>query len=211
MSNMPEVIFSDGNASCMLYASFFGNENLSMWQETLPWQQHRIRMFGKEFPEPRLTAWMGPAYRYSNIQWAATPLSAQTATLIQRIEEQVQPPAQFNACLFNLYRDGQDAMGWHRDNEPEMDTRCIASVSLGDTRDFVIRHRETKEKWQIPLGHGDLLVMSRMQEDYDHALPRRKKSNSPRLNMTFRTILQPKKFNSFFLNKGKEADINSNR
>lgn len=192
MSRTPEVIFSKGEVECLLFAGVFERERLSAWQEELRWQQHLIRIFGKEFPEPRLTAWMGPAYRYSNIQWEATPLSERTATLTQRIETLAQPPVPLNACLFNLYRDGQDAMGWHRDNEPEMDTRCIASVSLGATRDFVIRHRRTKEKWQIPLAHGDLLVMRSMQEDYDHALPRRKKVSSPRLNMTFRTIQHPK-------------------
>ena len=90
------------------------------------------------------------------------------------------------AVLCNLYRDGQDAMGWHRDNEPEIDPAVIASVSFGAARDFKVRHRETKEGWTVSLGHGDLLAMEHLQSDFDHALPRRARVDTPRLNLTFR-------------------------
>ena len=95
----------------------------------------------------------------------------------------------FNACLFNQYRDGQDSMGWHRDNEPEINPSCIASVSFGASRDFVIRHRTTKEKWLVHLHHGDLLVMENLQDAYEHALPKRLRVGEPRINLTLRRIL----------------------
>lgn len=79
-------------------------------------------------------------------------------------------------------------MGWHRDNEPEMDTRLIASVSLGASRSFKIRDRQSKESWTLDLDHGSLLVMENMQENYEHSLPRRKKVEGMRINLTFRRI-----------------------
>jgi len=93
---------------------------------------------------------------------------------------------EFDAVLCNLYRNGQDAMGWHRDNEPQIDPSIIASVSFGASRDFKIRHRTSKETWSVALEHGDLLAMEQLQSDFDHALPRRARVDSPRLNLTFR-------------------------
>lgn len=146
-------------------------------------------MFGKEFLEPRLTSWMGPAYRYASIQWDAQPLSESVKHLLEEIHGLTRPPDQLNACLFNLYRNGSDSMGWHRDNEPEIDSRCIASVSLGASRDFLIRDRKTHHKWIVRLEHGDLLVMENLQTNFEHALPKRMRIEAPRLNMTFRRIL----------------------
>lgn len=98
-------------------------------------------------------------------------------------------PFPFNSALCNLYRNGQDYMGWHRDNEREMDTRLIASVSLGATRAFKIRSRKTKEITTIELEHGSLLLMHNLQEDYEHCLPKRLKVDDQRLNITFRRIV----------------------
>ena len=80
-------------------------------------------------------------------------------------------------------------MGWHRDNEPEIDAACIASVSFAASRDFVIRNRTTKQKWLVPLHHGDLLVMEHLQDVYEHALPKRLRVGQPRVNLTLRRIL----------------------
>ena len=80
-------------------------------------------------------------------------------------------------------------MGWHRDNEPEIDVACIASVSFGASRDFVIRHRTTKQKWLVPLHHGDLLIMEHLQDACEHALPKRLRVSLPRINVTLRRIL----------------------
>lgn len=99
----------------------------------------------------------------------------------------------FNSVLANLYRDGHDSMGWHSDNEPELgDEPAIASISLGAERDFLIRNcdrRAAAEKHVIPLTHGSLLLMQgKSQQDWQHALPKRRKVLAPRINLTFRLI-----------------------
>ena len=97
-----------------------------------------------------------------------------------------------NSVLANLYRDGRDAMGWHSDDEPELGPRpVIASLSLGGTRRFVFRHRrEPERKYELPLGHGSLLLMrGDTQADWKHALPRTARPVAPRINLTFRRIL----------------------
>ena len=92
----------------------------------------------------------------------------------------------FDAVLCNLYRDGQDTMGWHRDNEPEIDPAVIASVSLGAARDFKVRHRTTKEGWTVSLGHGDLLAMEHLQAISTMPCRAGRRVDTPRLNLTFR-------------------------
>jgi alkylated DNA repair dioxygenase AlkB len=94
----------------------------------------------------------------------------------------------FNSCLANLYRDGTDSIGYHSDNESELGRRpTIASVSLGDRRRFVLRHRVTRERWSWDLGYGDLLVMrDESQSDYAHAVPKTSRPVGPRMNLTFR-------------------------
>ena len=184
-----EIILREGPSTCWVIRGAFDEVPLAHWTESIPWQQNSIRMYGKTHPEPRLTAWMGPAYRYSSIQWPAAPFTAEMREFVKEVEVHTETGGYFNACLFNQYRDGQDSMGWHRDNEPEIDAACIASVSFGASRDFVIRHRTTKQKWLVPLHHGDLLIMEHLQDAYEHALPKRLRVLEPRINVTLRRIL----------------------
>ena len=95
---------------------------------------------------------------------------------------------QFNGCLINLYRDGNDCMGWHADDEKELDEKaCIASLSLGVKRDFFLKHRKGLEKECFPLGNGDLLIMQpECQKYWIHCLPKRRKVKELRINLTFR-------------------------
>lgn len=188
MTHQQETILDVQGSRCWVVRGAFADEAFEHWQQHVSWQQNRIQVYGKEHLEPRLTAWMGPEYRYSSIAWPAQPLTAHLQSVIVRVELLIQPAQPFNACLFNLYRDGRDAMGWHRDNEPEIDPTCIASVSFGAARDFLIRHRTTGEKWSVHVQHGDLLVMERMQHDFEHALPKRLRVNTPRINLTLRRI-----------------------
>ena len=108
-----------------------------------------------------------------------------------QLADQVSELANFsyNGVLVNGYRDGQDSMGWHRDNEPEIDTASIASLSLGATRTFKIRHRTTKEVVNVELAHGDLLVMEHLQTLHEHSVPKRAKVAAPRMNFTFRCLV----------------------
>ncbi|MFM7329457.1 MAG: alpha-ketoglutarate-dependent dioxygenase AlkB, partial [Bacteroidota bacterium] len=96
----------------------------------------------------------------------------------------------FNSCLCNLYHDGSESMGWHRDNEPELDPEAsIASISLGADRRFYFRHRVTGEKISLLLDNGSLLLMRPpVQEHWEHQLPAMKRVQKPRINLTFRRI-----------------------
>ena len=116
-----EIILREGPSTCWVIRGAFDEVPLVHWTESIPWQQNSIRMYGKTHPEPRLTAWMGPAYRYSSIQWPAAPFTAEMREFVKEVEVHTETGGYFNACLFNQYRDGQDSMGWHRDNEPEID------------------------------------------------------------------------------------------
>lgn len=156
-------------------------------REELPWQRPQVAMFGRRSPVPRLVTWQadpGLTYRYAGLEHRAAGWHPVLAQLRQRLAD--EQGLTFNSVLANWYRNGQDSMGWHRDNEPEINPAVIASVSFGAARDFKVRHRTTKEGWTVSLGHGDLLAMEHLQADYDHALPRRARVHAPRLNLTFR-------------------------
>ena len=107
----PEIILEDGKCRCLLFSGLLQNERAEHWIEALPWQQNEIRMFGRTHAEPRLTTWMGPAYRYASIQWSDTPFSDEMARLMNVVQHHASPEKKLNAVLANLYRDGQDAMG----------------------------------------------------------------------------------------------------
>lgn len=161
-------------------------------REEVPWEVHKIRMFGRQVDSPRLSCWMGdPAarYRYSGTDFVPhawhprlLPLCEQLATFCG---------ARFNSVLLNRYRDGDDGMGWHSDNEPELGPEpVIASLSLGAARRFALRRREDhNRKAEVTLGHGDLLVMAgATQRLYQHALPKSARAMGERINLTFRWI-----------------------
>lgn len=184
-----DLIIDEGRSKARYIRGFCPEMNINDLIKAINWQQNRIRIFGKEYDEPRLTAWYGPPYRYSNIQWPEAAFDPVLLPIRERLEELTK--FTFNSVLLNLYRDGNDAMGWHRDNEPEMDTTLIASVSLGATRAFRIRHfcGDKKESHTIELEHGSLLLMEHLQSDFEHSIPRRKRISEPRLNLTFRRII----------------------
>ena len=153
----------------------------------IAWEQHAVTLYGRTMPTPRLTAWMGDSsYRYSGIVNEPSPWPRALAEMREELRHQVD--VDFDSCLANLYRDGTDSMGYHSDDEAELGPRpTIASVSLGDRRRFVLRHRVTRERWTWELGHGDLLVMrDESQSDYAHAVPKTSRPVGPRMNLTFR-------------------------
>jgi alkylated DNA repair dioxygenase AlkB len=158
----------------------------------IAWEQPTIRLYGRTVPIPRLTALMGDsAYRYSGILNMPAPWPEALAELRERLRKHLG--VNFNSCRANLYRDGTDSMGYHSDDEPELGPRpTIASISLGDRRRFLLRHRTTRERWSWDLGHGDLLVMrDESQSDYGHAVPKTSRPVGLRMNLTFRRF-QPR-------------------
>lgn len=162
-------------------------------REVVQWEIHRIRLFGREHASPRLSCWIGDSgtgYRYSDSYFEPRPWPPELTGLRERLCAELGTG--FNSVLANLYRDGSDCMGWHSDDETELGPApVIASLSLGATRRFVLKHRrEPQRKLEIALPHGSLLVMSgATQRNYRHALPRTAKPVGERINLTFRRIV----------------------
>jgi alkylated DNA repair dioxygenase AlkB len=167
-------------------------------RESVPWETHRIRMFGREVDSPRLSCWIGDAdaaYTYSGTRFEPHPWPVALAEVRARLSIELDNPFNsmpFNSVLANRYRDGRDYMGWHSDNESALGPRpLIASVSLGATRRFLLKQRrQPTRKFELLLPHGSLLVMAGdTQRNYKHALPRTAKPVGERINLTFRRIL----------------------
>jgi alkylated DNA repair dioxygenase AlkB len=158
----------------------------------VPWDVHRIRMFGRVVDSPRLSCWIGDpgtGYRYSGTHFEPNPWPVALRPIRARLAEELR--IDFNSVLANLYRDGRDCMGWHSDDEPELGSRpLIASLSLGGTRRFVLKHRkDPSTKLALELPPGSLLVMrGATQANYRHALPRTARPVGARINLTFRRI-----------------------
>lgn len=161
-------------------------------REEVPWEVHRIRMFGRQVDSPRLSCWMGdPAarYRYSGTDFVPAPWHPALVPMRERLAAFCS--TSFNSVLLNRYRDGKDSMGWHSDDEPELgQAPTIASLSLGETRRFLLRRRDDHHcKVEYLLGHGDLLVMTgSTQRHCQHALPKMARAAGERINLTFRWI-----------------------
>ncbi|MFM7105778.1 MAG: alpha-ketoglutarate-dependent dioxygenase AlkB family protein [Flavobacteriales bacterium] len=186
MEVVPEILLREGESALVVYRNCFAGYGINELSGRVIWQQNKIRLFGKEYDEPRLTSWYGPAYSYSGIKWPAQPMP----DFLLEISDEIKGlyKVDFNSVLLNYYRNGSDSMGWHSDNEPEMDTHCIASVSLGASRVFALRRGKSGKSLRTMLHHGDLLVMINLQELWQHCVPKSSGSNDPRMNMTFRRI-----------------------
>jgi len=157
----------------------------------LLWDQPTIKMYGKVIPQPRLVSWLGDSgvsYTYSGTTLHPNPWTPSLLKL-KATSEQLAGEC-FNSALANLYRDGNDSVAWHSDDEPELGTNpTIASVSLGDQRRFHLRHRDTRETIRVDLPSGSVLVMSgRCQAEWEHQISKTKKPVGPRINLTFRRI-----------------------
>lgn len=157
----------------------------------LAWSRHGVRLFGRELPAPRLSAWHGDAaasYRYSGIRHAPQPWTPALRAVRERLAAALG--FDFNGVLGNLYRDGADAMGWHSDDEPELGPDpVIASASFGAPRRFALRHRASGRREVLELGHGSLLLMAgASQRCWQHGLPRTARPCAPRINLTFRQV-----------------------
>jgi len=159
---------------------------------SVPWQQDDIKVFGKVYPQPRLTAFYGhgqKTYSYANITMNTRPFSKELLDIKTLIKNKAE--VEFNACLLNLYRNGKDSNGWHSDDEKELgENPVIASISLGQDRFFHIRHKKHKElKHKLLLQHGSLLLMrGETQHHWHHQLPKTAKHIGERINLTFRVL-----------------------
>lgn len=149
---------------------------------TVPWGQPRVQTPVGLLPTPRFTCWYGPtAYTYSGHREPPRVMPSFLVRLASRTGYR------FNAALMNLYRDGADSVAWHADDEPEIDGAVIASVSLGDERRFLMRHRYLRQTEEFRLRHGDLLVMHDAQREWVHSVPKQARAGA-RVNITFRLV-----------------------
>lgn len=180
-----------------LFPDFFAKEQADHFfaklSASLEWRQQPIWMFGKRVMQPRLTALYGDPekpYGYSGIQMTPSGWTPELRHILDSIQDFSQ--AEFTHVLCNYYRDGNDSMGWHRDNEKVLgENPTIASVTFGAERIFQTRpYSEKSPKLDISLTHGSLLLMTgESQHFWEHQLPKTKKVNQARINLTFRKLL----------------------
>lgn len=184
------------DADITLYPNFLSAEAAARYFKLLkkdtPWQQDDIKVFGKVYKQPRLTALYGEEgkqYGYANIVMKPHPFTPDLIQLKKIIEKITG--TYYNVVLLNLYRDGSDSNGWHSDDEKELGTNpSIASLSLGAKRSFKLRHKKLKSlRHQLVLDQGSLLLMKGpTQHFWQHQIPKTKKEVGPRINLTFRNI-----------------------
>jgi len=166
--------------------------HLTQLLDTVAWQHDEAVIFGKHIITKRKVAWYGDkpySYTYSNTTKSALPWTPQLVDLKTQVE--LKTGETFNSCLLNLYHDGSEGMAWHSDGETDLKKNgAIASLSFGAARKFSFKHKRTKDVVSITLQHGSLLVMKgTTQANWLHRLPLTKKVQEPRVNLTFRTIV----------------------
>lgn len=185
------------DANVLYLEQFYNSETSNFLFNTLrkeiQWQQDDIKLFGKTYKQPRLTALYAEnekPYSYSNITMYPKSFFKELEQIKSDIEEKIAH--KFTTCLANLYRTGNDSNGWHSDNEKELGHNpVIASLSLGATRSFKLKHKtDSSQRFNIELPSGSLLIMKgTTQEFWKHQIPKTKKHVGERINLTFRTIL----------------------
>ncbi|GGG40571.1 alpha-ketoglutarate-dependent dioxygenase AlkB [Dokdonia pacifica] len=183
-------------ANVTYYPNFLTLEEATHYFKTIyeetQWQQDDIKVFGKVYPQPRLTALYATnslPYSYSNITMYPKAFTFALSEIKKKVE--AITTTEFTTCLINLYRDGKDSNGWHADDEKELGKNpTIASVSLGASRVFKFRDKKAKSSvHSMSLEHGSLLLMKdATQHNWQHQVPKTSKFVEPRINLTFRTI-----------------------
>ncbi|WP_035615765.1 alpha-ketoglutarate-dependent dioxygenase AlkB [Haloferula sp. BvORR071] len=185
------------DGTVIYYGRIFPEEEASRYFSSLmdgvPWKNDEVVIFGKRIVTARKVAWYGDAgcdYTYSGTTKQALPWNTKLLEL-KSAAERISGES-FNSCLLNLYHDGSESMGWHSDDEKEIARdSAIASLSFGAKRRFAFRHKETKEKVELTLENGSLLVMKgETQRHWQHQLPKAAKITTPRINLTFRKMVR---------------------
>jgi alkylated DNA repair dioxygenase AlkB len=159
----------------------------------IEWRHDEAVIFGRHIFTKRKVAWYGDdgySYTYSNITREALAWTDDLLALKRLVEKLTG--ARYNSCLLNLYHDGEEGMAWHSDDEKELEPGgAIASLSFGAERRFLFRHKVSKEKVEMMLEAGSLVVMrGATQSHWLHSLPKMKKVREPRVNLTFRTMMR---------------------
>ena len=188
-------IIKDGE---ILYIPNFKKKNeanllLKKLEDSIPWRQDKITVYGKIYDQPRLTSLHSiqqKPYTYSNITMQPRAMTNELLQILAEIEH--IKPNSYNSVLLNLYRNGKDSNGWHADNESALGINpSIASLSLGEERYFHLKHKKLKDqRRKLKLEHGSLLIMSgELQHHWLHQIPKTTRTISTRINLTFRKII----------------------
>ena len=161
--------------------------------QNIAWENDQAIILGRQITTKRKVAWYGDQgyeYTYSNVNRYALPWAVELLELRQRVQQLTGE--RFNSCLLNLYHTGEEGMAWHSDDETDLKKNgAIASLSFGAERRFAFKHKQSKEKVELYLEHGSLLVMKdTTQSHWLHRLPPTKKVSTARINLTFRTIVE---------------------
>jgi alkylated DNA repair dioxygenase AlkB len=177
----------------MLLADSTADDYLKYLLNNIAWKNDEAIIFGKHILTKRKVAWYAEKpfeYTYSKITRSALPWTKELLALKTLVENKTGET--FNSCLLNLYHDGSEGMAWHSDGEKDLKKNgAIASLSFGAERKFVLKHKNTKEKISVILQQSSLLVMKHeTQTNWLHCVPTTKKLNGPRVNLTFRTIVE---------------------
>lgn len=184
------------NGDVFYYGKILSKDDADLCLQNLlqhiKWQNDEVKIFGKLIITKRKVAWYADAdvsYTYSNTTKVGLVWTNELIKLKTLVEEITHES--YNSCLLNLYHDGEEAMGWHSDNEKSIvKNSAIASLSFGAERKFVLKHKETTESVSQVLPHGSLLLMrGETQTFWLHALTKTKKVKSPRVNLTFRKMV----------------------
>ena len=193
-TNCSEIDIPD--AEVFLYPTLLSYHEADQLFDTLKkniiWEKQKIKLYGEVHDVPRLTAWYGDpnkSYIYSGIKLNTNPWNAVLLKIREKIEKISK--IKFNSVLLNLYRSGSDSVSWHSDDEPELGRNpVIGSLSLGETRQFQMKHKFNRNlKQKILLQHGSFLLMrGKTQHHWLHQIPKRKNFKGERINLTFRVI-----------------------
>ena len=184
------------NLPWKVYPGWMKPEDSEIWKEQifqrLEWEQPKVKVYGKNFLVPRKTVFLGEKdinYSYSGLIHTSKGWPEWFYPLVAKVNSASK--CNFNGCLVNLYRNGNDKMGWHSDNEIEINSdKPITSLSFGSTRDFHLKHRFSNKRESISLQNGDLLIMNpSCQKEWLHSIPVRRKVVNYRINLTFRSYI----------------------
>jgi len=193
-SDQQELLPFDGSA--LLFPKFLEPTQTSqIFQQIMdetPWEMPEMVMFGKKYPQAGLSTWFtntGVNYVYSGITRVPHAMTPMLTRVLDRCAS--KSGAEYNSVLVNLYRDGSDSVSWHSDNEVVNGSEpTIASVSLGATRRFDLRHKESGGIVRVDLEDGSLLVMSGLsQHCWVHQIAKTKTKVGPRINLTYRQVI----------------------
>ncbi len=179
------------------HGKILNKKQIAFYLDTLlnaiEWKNDEAIIYGKHIITKRKVAWYGNAdysYTYSNTTKQALPWTKELLELKMFVEKITHTT--FNSCLLNLYHDGNEGMAWHSDDEKALGKNStIASLSFGAERKFSLKHKLSKQTVSLTLENGSLLVMKdTTQSNWRHCLPKSKKIIHPRINLTFRTMIE---------------------